>query len=271
VTPRTESDGAVDPLAHWPARTRLYDGDGRLLLVYTLAQDARDGRPCADGAWRPESAPVEATVAEILHSLAGFAFSTSDTALVKSLTGVGAAELRHAHVMSHPLVDLPRLTVDSRLRINPLSPAQVARHAERLGELAFAAYPVGHPDHSHQTVTSAVEEIRAIGRGELLGQLLAQSRVALSDGRIVGACLVVDREGSPPEGGPWVIDIFRDPACAVPGVGTALLGSALAAAKSSGVTGLSLAVSHANDTASSLYGRLGFVEAEESWTLAVPS
>jgi ribosomal protein S18 acetylase RimI-like enzyme len=271
VTPRTESDGAVDPLAHWPARTRLYDGDGRLLLVYTLAQDARDGRPCADGAWRPESAPVEATVAEILHRLAGFAFSTSDTALVSSLTGVGAAELRHAHVMSHPLVDLPRLTVDSRLRINPLSPAQVARHAERLGELAFAAYPVGHPDHSHQTVTSAVEEIRAIGRGELLGQLLAQSRVALSDGRIVGACLVVDREGSPPEGGPWVIDIFRDPACAVPGVGTALLGSAVAAAKSSGVTGLSLAVSHANDTASSLYGRLGFVEGEESWTLAVPS
>jgi ribosomal protein S18 acetylase RimI-like enzyme len=261
----------VDPLAHWSTRTRLYDADGRLLLVYTLAEDARDGRAWADGAWRPESAPIEATVAEILHRLAGFALSTSDTTLVESLTGVGAVELRHAHVMSHPLADLPRVTVDSRLTMNPLSPAQVARHAERLGELVVAAYPIGHVDHSHDDAPSASAEIQAIGRGELLGPLMAQSRVALCDGYIVGACLVVDREGSPPDGGPWVIDVFRDPACVVPGVGAALLGSALAGAKASRLDGLSLAVSHLNQTAFRVYGRLGFVEAEESWTLAVPS
>ena len=261
----------MDPLAHWPARTPLYDADGRLLLVYTLAEDARDGRAWADGAWRPASAPVEATVAEILQRLPGFALSTSDTTLVRSLSGVGAVELRHAHVMSHPLVNLPKVTVDDRLTINPLSPAQVTRHAERLGELVVAAYPVGHADQSHNDASAASEEIEAIGRGELLGPLMTQSRVALCDGHIVGACLVVHREGSPPAGGPWVIDIFRDPACVVPGVGTALLGSALAAAKASRLKGLSLAVSHRNGKAFRLYGRLGFVEAEESWTLAVPS
>jgi GNAT superfamily N-acetyltransferase len=197
--------------------------------------------------------------------------STSDAALVASLTAAGAVELRHAHVMSHPLVDVPRVTRDSRLTIEPLSAAQLDRHAQRLGELNFAACPVGHPDHSNRDVDSAAEEIRAIGRGELLGPLMRQSQIALCDGRIVGACLVVDREGEPPEGGPWVIDVFREPQGSVRGVGGALLSNALLSAKSAGLSGLSLAVSHRNDTAYRLYGSLGFVDAQVSWTLAVPS
>lgn len=259
-----------DPFADRPAKTSLHDEHGRLLLTFTLAAGARDGRPWADGAWSPPSAPVEATSRAVLEGLAGYALSTSDIALAESLSAAGATEVRHALVMSHPLTTLPEAAARARLAIEPLSASQVARHAARLGEIAFAAYPVGHADHSHDAVASAVGEISAIGRGELLGEFLEQSRLALWDGCIAGACLLVAREGVPPDGGPWVIEVFRDPACPARGVGTALLVSALAAVRSAGLSALSLAVSVANTRAVGLYSALGFGATSESWTLALP-
>ena len=110
-----------------------------------------------------------------------------------------------------------------------------------------------------------------IGRGEVLGPLMDVTRVAVKGGQIVGACLVVDREGTPPDGGPWVIDIFRDPSSPVRGVGTALLGAVLAAARSARLNGVSLAVSHQNTRALGLYTRLGFVDTGQSWTLSLPT
>jgi ribosomal protein S18 acetylase RimI-like enzyme len=261
----------MDPFASWPGRTRLYDDNASVVLVYSESQDTRDGRPWADGAWRPESAPVASAVAAIVQRLGGYALSTSDVALAESLTAAGAIPLRHAHTMSHDLERLvPYDAADPSLVVEPLTAAQLHRHAQRLGELNLAAYPAEHPDHSADDAAAAVEHIRAIGRGELLGPLMSTSRVALSGGRIVGACLIVDREGEPPDGGPWVIDIFRDPASPVRGVGGALLSSAVAAAKAAGLRGVSLAVSHQNTRALELYARLGFQDRGQSWTLAVP-
>jgi ribosomal protein S18 acetylase RimI-like enzyme len=262
----------VDPFANWPDRTRLYDGSGGLLLVYSESQDARDGRPWADGAWRPASAPVDATSAAVADRLRGYAFSTSDEELARSLEAAGAVQLRHAHTLSHPLEHLVTTAADDpELAIEPLTPAQLSRHAQRLGELHHAAYPIGHVDHTDDDVSAAVEHIRAIGRGELLGPLVPVSRVAIQAGQIVGACLVVDRDGTPPDGGPWVIDIFRDPTSPVGGVGAALLGGALAAARSAGLSGVSLAVSHQNPRALRLYSALGFVDTGQSWTLSLPT
>jgi ribosomal protein S18 acetylase RimI-like enzyme len=116
-----------------------------------------------------------------------------------------------------------------------------------------------------------VKELRAIGRGELLGAYLGHSRICLVGDRIVGACLVVDREGVPPDGGPWIIEVFRDPYCSVRGIGSALLIDALAAARSAGSAGISLAVSHTNENARRLYATLGFADCGQSWTLAIPS
>ncbi len=261
-----------DPFASWPDRTRLYDGSGGLLLVYSESQDARDGRPWADGAWRPASAPVDATLAAVTDRLRGYAFSTSDEELARSLEAAGAVQLRHAHTLSHPLEHLvPSAADDPELAIEPLTAGQLSRHAQRLGELHHAAYPVGHVDHTDDDVSAAVEHIRAIGRGELLGPLMQVSRVAIHAGQIVGACLVVDRDGTPPDGGPWVIDIFRDPTSSVRGVGAALLGGALAAARSAGLSGVSLAVSHQNTRALRLYTALGFVDTGQSWTLSLPT
>jgi ribosomal protein S18 acetylase RimI-like enzyme len=262
----------VDPFANWPDRTRLYDGSGGLLLVYSESQDARDGRPWADGAWRPASAPVDATSAAVADRLRGYAFSTSDEELARSLEAAGAVQLRHAHTLSHPLEHLVTTAADDpELAIEPLTPAQLSRHAQRLGELHHAAYPIGHVDHTDDDVSAAVEHIRAIGRGELLGPLMLVSRVAIHDEQIAGACLVVDRDGTPPDGGPWVIDIFRDPTSPVRGVGAALLGGALAAARSAGLSGVSLAVSHQNPRALRLYSALGFVDTGQSWTLSLPT
>jgi ribosomal protein S18 acetylase RimI-like enzyme len=261
----------MDPFASWPDRTRLYDDSGGVLLVYSASQDARDGRPWADGAWRLPSAPIDATLAAVTDRLRGYAFSTSDEELARFLEAAGAVQLRHAHTLSHPLEHLVPSAADGpELAIEPLTAGQLSRHAQRLGELHHAAYPVEHVDHTEDDLSASVEHIRAIGRGELLGPLMQVSRVAVSGGQIVGACLVVDRDGTPPDGGPWVIDIFRDPTTPVRGVGAALLGGALAAAQSAGLSGVSLAVSHQNTRALGLYSALGFVDTGQSWTLSVP-
>jgi ribosomal protein S18 acetylase RimI-like enzyme len=80
---------------------------------------------------------------------------------------------------------------------------------------------------------------------------------------------LVDRPGEAPEGGPWVIDIFRDPNSSVTGIGRALLIAVLTAARADQLPAISLAVSHGNTRAHRLYADLGFAVAEESWTLAL--
>jgi ribosomal protein S18 acetylase RimI-like enzyme len=116
-----------------------------------------------------------------------------------------------------------------------------------------------------------VAALHRVAAGEVLGPLLDVSTVASLEGAVVGACLVVEREGAPPDGGPWVLDIFRNPACTVRGIGAALLVASLQLARRQQLPGLSLAVSHANATARRLYARLGFVEVSAGRTLLVPS
>ena len=99
---------------------------------------------------------------------------------------------------------------------------------------------------------------------------MSQSHIALHDGEIAGACIVVDREGSAPEGGPWVIEIFRDPESTVRGIGRSLMTAVLTDAKKSGLPSVSLVVSHSNTRAFQLYESLGFTDAVQSWTLALP-
>ncbi len=264
------SDVVADPFAAWGNRTPLYDDEGSLLLVFTLAESTRSGRRWADGAWRPDTASVEASSRTVLEAMAGFAFSTSDTELVDALTAAGATELRHAHVMSHPLNTLPELPVHPALDIRPLNADDVAHHAQRLGEINVRAYPANHPDHEFDTVDAAVREMREIGLGRVLGPFLNHSTVALVDEVVVGVCLLVDREGAPPDGGPWIVEVFRDPDAPVKRVGSALISAALSNCRVANLPGLSLAVSHRNANAYALYGALGFRDDTESWTLALP-
>ncbi len=259
-----------DPLVGRTGRTPQYDETGRLLLVFTVTTDTRRGRACADDVWRPDDVPVTIALEAALGSFSGWTVSTSDRALAEALLSHGSLRLRHAHLMSHDLSTVP-LAPATELAIEPLSADDVIHHAGRLGEIAHKAYPPCHPDHSHELRTQAIDEIAAIGRGELLGPLMVQSRVARLHGAIVGACLLVDREGLAPGGGPWVMDLFRDPASAGCGIGRALVAATLSAAQASGLPSVSLAVSDENPLAIRLYERLGFVDVEQSWTLDLPA
>jgi ribosomal protein S18 acetylase RimI-like enzyme len=263
---------AADPHADWPDRTPLYDDDGELLLVFTLAESTRSGRPWADGAWRPDDAAVAAVRDVVLEAMPGYAFSTSDTELAEALLGAGAERMRHAHAMSHQLTSLPDAAAASpNVQIEPLSAAELFADAEIYGDINYRAYAPGHPDHEHADAESAAREMRGIALGHILGPYLTVSQVARVDDTVVGACLVVDREGKPPEGGPWIIDVFREPDATEPGIGRSLIAHALHATQRAGLPGLSLAVSDENANAIGLYTSLGFLEAGQSLTLALPT
>ena len=264
-----------DPLAHWPDRTQLTDAGGRTLLVFSRVENTRSGRRWADGVWRPPDVTLDEAVAESLATLSGHAVSTSDGDLVEAWKKAGAEELRHAHVMTHDLRDLAAVrsaiaATAEGLTVEPVDADGIHRHAERLGAIAFAAYPPGHPDHEHDTVERAVAEMHAFARGEVLGPVLPVSQLARLDGEIIGVAIIVDREGQAPDGGPWVLDICRDPDAPARGIGRAMLGAVLLAATDAGLPSITLVVSHANTPARRLYVSLGFVEALESWTLALP-
>jgi ribosomal protein S18 acetylase RimI-like enzyme len=267
---RSPSDVSGDPLADWPVRTPLYDDEGRVLLVFSLAESTRSGRPWADGVWRPPTVSLEECLEAALDAFAGYAVSTSDKALAEALLSRGSERIRHAHAMSHSLVVLPDQALNPQVAVHRLPAQELLGRVDRLGSLNFAAYPPGHPDHEHADIAAAVREIRGIGLGEILGPYLEVSQVALVDDAIVGACLVVDRDGMPPEGGPWIVDVFRDPTAAVGGIGRALVIHALRASQQAGLAGVSLAVSHENANAVALYTALGFVDVSQSWTVALP-
>jgi GNAT superfamily N-acetyltransferase len=192
--------------------------------------------------------------------------------------GVDAETDPYAHwgdtiVMSHSLTDAKPSPIagsaTSSVTVWPLSTQQLTRQSRELGRLHSQAYPPGHPDHRDLDPAAAADELQAIARGEILGPLLPQSRVAIAAGAIAGACLLVDRPGEAPGGGPWVIDIFRDPNSALTGIGRALLIAVLTAARTDRLPTISLAVSHSNTRARRLYDDLGFTVAEEGRTLSV--
>jgi len=287
VSPQRRSTFAedTDPYAHLDVRTEALDSAGRHLLTYTPAGTSRSGRSWADGVWRPETVPVAEAAAVATELFSGWAVSTADALLAAALRARGADEVRHALVMSHDLsgstpTGRPALSgrlqsppvdraLDPRIRVWPLSAQQLVRHSGQLGQVQCNAYPPSHPDHRNSGAAASAAELRAIAAGEILGLLMAQSRVAVAEGALVGAGLVVDRPGRSPEGGPWVIDIFRDPDSPLGGIGRALLVDILAAAQADGLPALSLAVSSSNGRARRLYADLGFEVAEESWTLVV--
>jgi ribosomal protein S18 acetylase RimI-like enzyme len=259
----------ADPYAHWPARTPLYDGD-RLAVVFTLEEMLRSGRPWADVAWRPPDVAPDRAAEVTLSALGGYAFSTDDAALVEALAARGATELRHAHTMTHPLDPVPEVRLPDGATVTRLTRADLDALADDLGALHVAAYPPDHPDHEHADAASAAREMRAFAAGEILGPLLDVSTVARVNERPAGACIVVGRDGEPPDAGPWIVDVFRDPALRVRGLGAGLIAGSLTAAQHDGLSGVGLAVTHANEAACGVYRRLGFAESAEAWTLALP-
>ena len=262
-------ESADDPLADWPSREVLADSGGHRILVYSR-YERTNGQPWADGVWLPPDIDLDAAADLAVDSWAGWALSSGDPELVRSLVARGATELRHAHQLTHPLTDLPS-RVPEGFSVVPLDAQTLDARSYEIGSSAWHAYPPGHPDHDWVDIAAAAGSMRKVAAGEVLGPLLDASTVALgADRAVLGACLVVEREGPVPDGGPWILDVFRDPTTEFRGVGTAVIGGALRALAEVGAPALGLAVTHTNAHARQVYERLGFVPVSESWTVTLP-
>ncbi len=224
------------PLRPDPARpdwSTLVDDRGT--LVGSFLRTERDGRPMAD-LFERAVAP-EAAVPAILADLRGWRIG-ADADLGEALIAAGARPVRHAHVYTHALRDLP-----GRGAGEPLGD----RTIDDLAPAFAAAFAPDHPD-GLRDARSSLHHVTG-------GQLLDASGVIVRDGRVVAAILVGRFPGEPPLGGPWVMELFRDPEH--PGTGRAALERALHRSAAAGLPGLGLAVTDGN-RAIGLYEALGF-------------
>lgn len=268
--PMTSRTPLEDPWAHG-GLPRESVRDERGIIVLTHTPTTRGGRPWADLAWRVPGVDAARCSGVLLSALRGWVLSTQEEALATELIGRGARVLRHAHGYSRDLRAAPAPSswgtpeVPEGLRLTA-----VDRSARDLAPLLLAAYPPGNPDHSGWSPEEARQVVARILAGQSLGPLLPCSGLALDGETVVGACLVTLRDGSPPHGGPWVIEVYRHPAARYAGAGAALLRRALWLSTRAELPALSLVVSDGNP-ARRVYERLGFQHVGASRTLELPT
>jgi GNAT superfamily N-acetyltransferase len=244
-----------------PIPQTLSDRAGRPVLSYV--EGTRAGRPYAD------LARVLAPGADemILRRLPGWVVS-GDEDLGRRLLAAGARRLRHAHTYSRDLRADPAPACWAEtgygvVACDAVPPAEVFP-AWR------AAYGPGHPDH-HETADAELlaGELVPLLAGRTHGPLLPCGGLMLRQDRVVAGVTVGTLGGEQPFGGPWVLDVFRDPAPRFAGLGGVMLRRTLALATLHGLPSLGLAVTEGNP-ARRLYERLGFRHTASSITVIVP-
>ncbi len=232
-----------------PAGRVLVDAAGRPIGRYD--EGMRADIPIADLFEREPGVSVEDAAAAVLADLRGMKIA-GDEALGRALIAAGGTKLRHGHLYSY---DFGRKPPPPPREAPPgIRLTDIDRPVADLLDSYRAAYPPDHPD-SGLVPGDPADELEAVIVGEQYGPLLTGSGLAeTGDGAVVGALLLgTIPGGEPPLYGPWVIDVWRDPAHR--GVGRALLARALALAE---VETLGLIVTEGNDAARRLYEALGF-------------
>ena len=202
-----------------------------------------------------EGTTVDELLEACLRELRGW-IVVAPAELGRALLDAGATKRRHARLMTHDLRDVPS-EIDPR--VVPLTAG-----AAELQAVHRSAYRPDHPDWEIARDHTAIGRLL---RGELVGPLLDASRMAVDGGRVVGAAIVNDFPGTPPVAGPWLSELFRDPA--VPGIGRELLRGALAAAAADGLPALGLVVT-AGNPAGELYLAEGFRTLRDDISVNVP-
>jgi len=221
----------------------------------------RDHAAYADMFVREPGVAIELVVETLLAELRGMRIA-GDGALGRELIAAGGKPVRHAHVLSRDLVADPapaRWTEPPEVRLT-----DVDRPASDLVDTFRAAYPPGHPDHRDEPPERSLADLEGWIAGHEFGPLLTGSGLAVTaEGTVAGAILLGTTPGDPPDNGPWVIELFRHPACR--GVGRPLLERALALAT---VPTLGLAVTEGNP-ARALYEELGFMLARTTLVVEI--
>jgi GNAT superfamily N-acetyltransferase len=246
------------------SRHVITDPDGTVL---SYVPRTRDGRPWADRAWAAGSSPERI----VLDRLAGWAVSCHED-LAGLLIAHGAVVTRRGNRMARDLRTAPPpprwggQRPPAAFRIVPCD-----RPARDLLGAWRAAYPADHPDHFRADDQTALRErLGPLLTGRLYGPLLPFSAlVANPSDRIVAAALVNDFAAEAPRHGPWITELFRQPAPLHAGLGTLLLRRILADAAQAGHPAVSLAVTDGNP-AQHLYAAHGFRLIEKIVTLYIP-
>jgi GNAT superfamily N-acetyltransferase len=223
----------------------LVDADGAEIGAFLYVE--REDRRVADLFEPAPDLPLKRIVAAIRAELRGWRIA-GDERLGAALLDAGARPVRHGHVLTHDLETIPSET--GGFALAPFDHAAAA-----LVPAYLVAYGPGHPDFATREGEDPQAELAQLLSGGELGPVLACSGAALDGDRVVGAIIVTDSPGEPPFGGPWVCELFRDPAH--PGTGRALLEHALNGAQAAGLPALSLAVTTGNP-AQRLYESVGF-------------
>jgi GNAT superfamily N-acetyltransferase len=235
---------------------------------FTFEHGEREGFPWADVVAVDDDDVAEA---EIWSHFEGWMVSVP-VRLGLRLIARGASLRRHAHCMTFRLAgwDPPSGWAEP-----VLGPGLVARSwAHDAADILSSwrlAYPPGHPDHIHGDDAHVIaEDLSPLIAGSVIGPVMACSGVVERDGFVVAACIVNDREGQPPMGGPWIGDVFRRPGADYAGLGATLIRRALALAGAAGLPAVGLAVSEGNP-ARQVYARLGFELTDSSISVLVPT
>ncbi|MFC1433600.1 GNAT family N-acetyltransferase [Streptacidiphilus sp. N1-3] len=249
-----------------PRRSVLCDAEGSPLVDFVAGRSIT-GRDWADDIRLPDSRPAPAADA-ILASLPGWMASTSHRELA-ALLSVRALQLRQFHLYAwdfstqRPDPDWSEPRLPDHLRIRGLDGVT----ASDLDPVRGRAYPVGHIDHAEGQLT----RLTGLLRGSLYGPVLACSKVALAGSTPVAAALVAGRSGLPAWPAPSIVDLFRDPRGAFPGIGALLLRSALAQASADGTPDRLLLTVTEGNPAQRLYERTGFTRLGSARCFLVPS
>ncbi|MEV6559429.1 GNAT family N-acetyltransferase [Nocardia sp. NPDC051756] len=229
-------------------------GSGGDSLAYYTEESRRDLRWADDLCLAEGASPAEAA-ARIMGELAGWG-ATAEASLSAHLVELGATVRRAFDTYTFGLQELSsplaRIEFPDNLSLRPAD----AVDPEQLRAACAAAYPPGHPDHD----VSMFDDLRALMAGTLMGPLLPSSAVLIDTDRGVGvaAVLAQDCPGSPPEEGPWISEVFRDPAPAYRGIGALLLRHVLWSSAEAGLPALGLAAT-AGNPAAQVYENIGFV------------
>ena len=196
-----------------------------------------------------------------IADLPGWMLATEDEELARALEAQGAHLVRRARVL--------RASTggdDPGLRVTPLRSAS----SSDLLPSWKRAYASPHPDHESGDDARLLRDcLEVVFDEEFLGPLHESSAVVRDDaGAVIAAIVIKLRADDPP--GPWISDVWVDPAAQGRGIGSALIRRALASLGTSGHASLGLAVTVGNP-AEECYRALGFVVEHEAWRLLLPS
>jgi GNAT superfamily N-acetyltransferase len=240
--------------------------------VLRYVAEHREGTPIADRARVVPGRTFADAAAAAAIQLPGWLLATDDLALSGLLVRAGATLKRHAFVMQCDLrTAVASGDIDPRFTRDALPGTSAATAWTAILPSWRAAFPPEHPDHFDGDDATAVAFIMRLVDGSELGPLHRSTTLLLdSAGTPVAGILINIRAQDPPWGGPWIADIWRDPALHGTGVGTMLIGHAQRLLVEDGHVSLGLAVS-AGNSARHTYQACGFHTVNESQTVLLPA